>query len=124
MLGNRWPYKPPIGYEIDAEHPLAQGLVFFVPVWEGSGSSATDIVGGLTLPLTGAAWSAGASGGLSFTTTSSYAQATAPSSIHLPGPATIAIGLRQLSGTVTNGAYIGGILYDIPDTTPYTSFAL
>ncbi len=44
MLGNRWPHKPPHGYEIDLEHPLAQGLV---AVWifnEGTGTP-TELLG-------------------------------------------------------------------------------
>lgn len=46
MLGTRWKIKPPLGYKIDWQHPLAQGLQFFAPLWEGSGPVTYDLVTG------------------------------------------------------------------------------
>jgi hypothetical protein len=123
MLGNRWPRKPPVGYMIDDEHPLAQGLLFFAPLWEGSGPTVQDIVGGLTLTLgSGATWGSGLSRGLVLNTTASYAQALAPAYLQLANaPTTIAMGLRNLaSGT----AFLGGVTSNSTYVTPYYGYAL
>lgn len=37
MIGTRWQHKPPLGYGIDREHPLAAGLVSFWAFNEGGG---------------------------------------------------------------------------------------
>src|ERR1700733_5775175 len=62
MLGNRWPHKPPLGYELDFEHPLAQGLVAAWVFNEGTGTP-TEMVGGRPASASANfAWGSNASG--------------------------------------------------------------
>lgn len=58
----KWTTKPPVGYQLDRSHPLAQGLAFAPLFNEGTGNTATDLSGQTavgTFAGTGTAWSAG-----------------------------------------------------------------
>lgn len=70
--GNRWTSKPPIGSNINWEHPLSKGLVACFLMNEGGGRIVKDIVrknDGI-LPTTGITWGAKPSGiVLNFTAT-------------------------------------------------------
>jgi hypothetical protein len=92
---------------MDRSHPLAQGLVAFWALNEGTGAP-TDAVAGLgTSLLGGATWGAGASGhGLRCTALGAGAYAILPPSLQLPYPLTIACGYRYLGGTPTGNANI------------------
>ena len=79
MLGTRWNIKPPLGYEIDRDHHLARGLIFFAPLWEGSGPAAYDLVTGTALAINaGPSWSSGSSAGLLFNANNRCVQAAGP----------------------------------------------
>lgn len=103
----RWVQKPPVGTLIDRSHPLAQGLVAFWSLNEGTGAP-TDAVAGLgTLLEGGVAWGAGASGpGLQCTALGAGAYAILPPQLQLPYPLTIACGFRYLGGSPTGNANI------------------
>ena len=57
-----WPrrQKPAIATPLDRTHPLLDGLIWFSPCWENTGSTAVDVIGGnnLILPST-ATWAPG-----------------------------------------------------------------
>ncbi len=109
MLGNRWPHKPPIGYEIDGEHPLSRGMYAFFPFWEGNGLNARDSVNGITSTATsGAVWKPGPSGAAqAFASSGSYSQTPSIPGISVNYPITIAVGFRML-GTPTGTTQVIG----------------
>ena len=116
FTGNRWPSKPPIGYGIDWDLPLTEGLVFLSPLWEGSGS-AHDLVSGLSLPLSGGAiW--GAASGRGLNVTSGYAQAPASTIIQSGSPITLAYGWNY-AGTPASAADLFGVTYTNSNSPPY-----
>jgi hypothetical protein len=118
MLGNRWPHKPPIGYEIDVEHPLSRGLVFFAPLWEGAGKTTFDIVSGTTLSLANnAVWGTGSQIVMNAVSVGS-AQTVAPPSLQLPGPMTIAVGWHYASQQSNQGGLFG-LSYANSNSSPY-----
>lgn len=64
MIGTRWQNKPPVGYQIDFEHPLAAGLVSFWAFNEGSGApnDIASTIGMRPITLAGggdSTWTAG-----------------------------------------------------------------
>jgi hypothetical protein len=110
MLGNRWPHKPPIGYEIDGEHPLSRGMYAFFPLWEGNGLYARDSVNGIISTATsGAAWKSGPSGlAQAFMSSGHYSQTPSIPGLSVNYPITIAAGFRML-GTPSGTAQVIGI---------------
>ena len=61
MIGTRWQSKPPFGYGIDHEHPLAVGLVSFWAFNEGTGAPF-DIAAGCAATSNTAPWGPGPTG--------------------------------------------------------------
>ncbi len=52
--------KPTIGTQIDRTQSLANGLVWFAPLWEGGGQSIADVIGNVdlaTYPTYAPVWS-------------------------------------------------------------------
>ena len=126
MLGTRWKIKPPLGYEIDWQHPLAQGLQFFAPLWEGSGPPAYDLVTGTAalderrseLERGRIVDGAGIPGG----------QRLRPGHGALPAlrfglPGSIALGFRPLAAPGNNNAMLFGTTYASTLTSPYYGMA-
>ena len=98
----------PSDTQIDSEHPLARGLVSFLPLNQGSGNSLFDIVGGLPLSLSGGVWSAGSQAGLSLTANSAGAvTSNLPPSLQGGWPITLACGFRQLATPVSSAVLFG-----------------
>ncbi len=62
MLGNRWPHKPPLGYGIDFEHPLAQGLVAAWAFNAGTGTPIELVGGSPASASTAFSWGSNAAG--------------------------------------------------------------
>ena len=52
MIGPRWQSKPPLGYGIDREHPLAAGLVACLAFNAGSGPP-TELLSGTQFAMSG-----------------------------------------------------------------------
>ncbi len=78
--------KPPAGSQIDWSHSLAQGLAVCFLLNENGGSQVFDIVGGLSMPLTGTpAWSSG----LQTASSSQYGVVSFPTALQLNPPATL-----------------------------------
>jgi hypothetical protein len=126
MIGNRWPHKPPLGYELDGEHLLSVGLKGFYALNEGSGPILGDATGNLPLAIsagTTTAWASGETRGLSATGGNAGAIATVPSGLQLNWPISFAIGFRFL-GTPTANANILGLLYTNTSTNPYNVWSL
>ena len=93
--------KPPIGTQIDHTNALANGLVWFAPLWESGGTSVADAISGMTLGFTGSPpWVPGNSpafgAGLKFNTSNYYANATLPKGLQLQAPVTLIAGIKQL----------------------------
>ena len=114
MTGFRWQQKPPIGTPIDWSSPLAEGLVWHAPLWEGTGPTVYDVIGGTgggaNLAITGGAtWSPGATMGLSCAGTSGNvgASATLPVRLKLQPPYTIAVAFRRLGASIQYGSLFG-----------------
>ncbi|MGP0065041.1 MAG: hypothetical protein ACLQGP_15770 [Isosphaeraceae bacterium] len=121
MQGTRWPHKPPAGYEIDSEHPLARGLISFLPL---NPCSLFDIVGGIPLAMSGASWSSGSQSGLLLTANNSGATTTKlPQSLQGGWPITVACGFRQLA-TPANSAVLFGTSYETVASSPYFGWVL
>jgi hypothetical protein len=75
MLGNRWPHKPPLGYRIDRDHPLAQGMSAGWLLNEGTGQPL-DQIGYRTLASGASGWSW--SGNILHTNGTGYLTCTSP----------------------------------------------
>jgi hypothetical protein len=121
MLGNRWPHKPPLGYLLDKENPLAQGLIGFYAINENTGTTLNDACNQLNLTALGAGnlWGAGSLGpGLSLTTTGRGAQGVVPAALQSGWPMTLAIGFQVL-GTPSNSAVIWEISYNSINLSPF-----
>ncbi len=72
MIGTRWQQKPPVGYGIDPAHPLAQGLVSFFALNEGTGLPF-DLAGRVQAASCNATWQGSSSGAaLALNGTSQY----------------------------------------------------
>ena len=110
-----WPVlrKPILGSQIDPTHPLASGLVSYIPLWEGGGPATRDIVSGSNLVTASATpWSSGLTSGLLCTTDGTGVQGNLPASLQIQPPLTMAIGFRLVSTPVVScpalGIYVGG----------------
>jgi hypothetical protein len=115
-----WPQagKPGRGRSIDPTNPLARGLVFFAPLWDGAGPSTYDLVSGTTLALAGsAAWGAASQSALQVIGAGA-AQVIAPASLQLAGPMTIAVGWHYASQQSNQGGLFG-LSYTNSNTSPY-----
>ena len=109
MHGNRWLQKPPAGYKIDTDHHLSQGVVFFAPLNENSGPSARDLVTGLRLKQVGAPqWSSGLNSGILASANQYGFSATAPLSLQLQPPFTMAVGFRPIAPSTGNTPMLAG----------------
>jgi hypothetical protein len=120
-LYGRWKSKPAPGTPIDWGHPLSQGLVFAMPLWEGSGLSAQDI-GPSILSLTlnaASAWASGGQGvGLDCTAVSAGGIATIGASLKIANPLTLAIALRWNGTNPTGVPLVFGL---VTNNSTYTS---
>jgi hypothetical protein len=120
-LYGRWKSKPAPGTPIDWGHPLSQGLVFALPLWEGSGLSAQDI-GPSILSLTlnsASAWASGGQGvGVDCTAVSAGGIATIGASLKIANPLTLAIALRWNGTNPTGVPLVFGL---VTNNSTYTS---
>ncbi len=127
MLGNRWPHKPPFGYQIDADSALAQGLMGFYALNEGDGPKVNDSSpSGLTMATSGPpVWSTNATGPI--LSCPGYAgmigaSASLPPGMRIAFPMTIAMGIQRL-GTPSAYSVVGGILQNATNAAPYYTIA-
>ena len=121
----KYAQKPPIGTPLDHSNNLTNGLLWFAPLWENVGNKVYDVVGNVNLPFTGAIpWKSGALGsGLSFTSTTMYANAVIPPYLELHPPITLVMGVRFLGTFPTGGATIFGLLPSNTGAAQYTAAA-
>lgn len=115
-----WASKPSPGTPLDRARGLAQGLVFFAPLWEGAGPSVSDAVtsGYLSLPVTAATWGSGSMLGLSCASSTARAQVATPDWLKLPGPCTIAVAMQPFGLPAGNCSYFG-TTYTTASTSPF-----
>lgn len=98
-------------------HPLANGLVFFLPAHGPADvGSARDCVGGLDLPAIGGAVTG--QGGILCDADGKGFQATLPSSLRLSLPMTVACRSRSL-GAAAGVSLIFGLTYASTASAPY-----
>jgi hypothetical protein len=79
IQGYRWAHKPIAGTPVDRGHPLAAGLVAFMPLNDGGGGTAVDAIGRSACAMNGGAtWGPGYQGGPAVVMTTSDAQVVLP----------------------------------------------
>jgi hypothetical protein len=120
-LYGRWKSKPAPGTPIDWGHPLSQGLVFALPLWEGSGLSAQDMGPSiLSLAINSASvWASGGQGwGVDCTAVSAGGLATIGAPLKIVNPLTLAVGLRWNGTNPTGVPLVFGL---VTNNSTYTS---
>ena len=119
--------KPPIGTPLDSSSELQRGLFYFAPLWEGGGTTISDVVNGLTATIQGSAvWGPGShSVGLNCNALVSYATSgSIPASLQYGWPITVAAGLRTGAGTPQNSVGFFAIGYSTGGGSPYIIVSL
>jgi hypothetical protein len=110
-----------MGYLLDKENPIAQGLIGFYALNENTGTTLNDACNQLNLVTLGAGnlWAAGSLGpGLGLNATGRGAQGVVPAALQCGWPITLAIGFQVL-GPPTTSAVILEISYNLLNTSPH-----
>lgn len=109
MLALRWPQKPPIGTPFDRSHWSANGLVWSVPFWDGSGSSATEVASGNGISIASSGsplWGVGSSSlfgsGISLVSSTQFMATSQSPLLQVQRPLTMVIGYRCLGAFASN----------------------
>jgi hypothetical protein len=114
--------KPPIGTPLDYGCPLARGLVFFFPLWEGGGPYIGDVAGGLQAKNSSTQWATGSDSVL-LKRNGGYSWAVIPAALQFPWPISIAFRCRHTI-TGSGNPRIFGLFYSNPDATPFDVLAM
>ncbi len=115
-LGYKWQIKPPLGAHIDRSHPLASGLIAYLPMNEGGGSR----IGNLAAPsapnsLPASLWTPGSDGpSLLWTNSTAYSSVNLGQSFTYP--VTVACSI-QIPASANNGSF--RIPFGLANTTGY-----
>jgi hypothetical protein len=109
MLGSRWPQKPPVGTSIAPPSGLAQGLVAFWALNEGTGLPF-DTASGHLAASNNATWTGSPYGAaLAFNGTNQYVNLGSSTPwLNLTGPLTLACLAAPIAGSATNQQLIDG----------------
>src|SRR5438445_200079 len=65
-IPHTWSYKPPLGSDLNLDHPLQLSLALFLPLNEGAGTTLFDLARGQVLSTSGTtspSWGSGPSAG-------------------------------------------------------------
>lgn len=127
--GNRWTSKPPMGSQIDWEHPLAKGLVGVWLMNENGGKTAKNLLDSNKFVLSNnAVWSNNKKGaGIKTQGTSNYAVLTNPTPKLKPAKDVTLIWYGSILGNMAssvNNPRLVNMHYDDIDSSPYSCYGI